>query len=127
MRANRSRDTGPELTLRRLLHRRGLRYRAGLRLDLGVRKVRPDIVFTRARVAVFLDGCYWHRCPSHASFPTANAEYWRAKFDRTVSRDRADDAALNDAGWTVIRVWEHEDAEDAAIRIRTAVLRQGRQ
>jgi DNA mismatch endonuclease (patch repair protein) len=87
--------------------------------------VRPDIVFGPTRVAVFVDGCFWHRCPTHSTRPRANAAYWQAKLDRNVDRDRADDLALKRAGWTVIRVWEHEDASTAADLIETAV-RAGR-
>jgi DNA mismatch endonuclease (patch repair protein) len=121
MEANRRKDTGPERLLRSALHARGLRYRVDRRLDLGARRVRPDIVFTSAKVAVFVDGCFWHRCPLHATHPVANADYWQAKFDRNLERDRADDAALSAAGWTVIRIWEHEDSEDAARRVEAAI------
>jgi DNA mismatch endonuclease, patch repair protein len=120
MQGNRSRDTGPELALRRILHRRGLRYRIEAVVEQGIR-CRADILFRPRRVAVFVDGCFWHRCPIHATDPTANAEYWQAKFDRTVSRDRANDTALIAAGWTVIRVWEHEDPCEAADRIEAVI------
>jgi DNA mismatch endonuclease (patch repair protein) len=116
MRANRSRDTGPELALRRALHARGLRYRVEAVLEPGLR-CRADVVFRSRRVAVFVDGCFWHRCPIHATDPTRNAEYWQAKFERIVARDRKNDAALVAAGWTVVRVWEHEDPLQAADRI----------
>jgi DNA mismatch endonuclease (patch repair protein) len=120
MRANRSRDTGPELALRRALHARGLRYRVEAALEPGVR-CRADVVFRPQRVAVFMDGCFWHRCPLHATDPANNAEYWRAKFERVVARDRRNDVALTDAGWTVVRVWEHEDPAEAADRIEALV------
>jgi len=114
MKANRRADTKPELALRRALHGMGYRYRKDYRLDLagGVR-VRPDIVFTARRVAVFVDGCFWHCCPEHGSQPAANSWYWEPKLRRNVERDRAADAALGDAGWTVIRLWEHESLEGA--------------
>jgi DNA mismatch endonuclease (patch repair protein) len=121
MEANRRADTTPERLLRSALHARGLRYRKDRRIDAGGRHVRPDLVFGPAHVAVFVDGCFWHRCPIHAGFPASNAEYWQAKFDRNVARDRADDAALEAAGWSVIRVWEHEDPADAAQRVEIAV------
>jgi DNA mismatch endonuclease (patch repair protein) len=121
MEANRRKDTGPERLLRSQLHARGLRYRVDRPLVLDGRRVRPDLVFSRARVAVFVDGCFWHRCPAHATHPKANADYWQAKFDRNVTRDRADDAALRSAGWTVVRVWEHEDAVEAASRVQAAL------
>lgn len=125
MEANRRSNTTPERLLRSALRARGLRYRKDRRFDVSGRRVRPDLVFGPARVAVFVDGCFWHRCPVHATHPVANAEYWQAKFDRNVERDRADDAALEDAGWTVVRVWEHEDPAEAAERIETALRALG--
>ena len=118
MRANRRADTRPELALRRALHGRGFRYRKDYRLDLadGVR-VRPDIVFTARKVAVFVDGCFWHCCPEHGSQPAANAWYWEPKLRRNVDRDRAADAALGQAGWTVIRFWEHESIDMAVAKV----------
>lgn len=121
MEANRRTDTTPERLLRSELHGRGLRYRKDRRIEADGIRVRPDLVFGRARVAVFVDGCFWHRCPTHATNPASNAEYWQAKFDRNVQRDRADDAALDAAGWTVVRVWEHEDPADAAMRVETVL------
>lgn len=121
MEANRRSDTSVELRLRSVLHGKGLRFRKDLRFRAGERFVRPDIVFSRARLAVFVDGCYWHRCPAHATHPRSNARFWQQKFQRTVERDRADDAALVSDGWTVIRVWEHEAPQDAADRIATAL------
>jgi len=122
MKANRRADTKPELALRKALHARGYRYRKDLRLDLpsGVR-VRPDIVFTARRVAVFVDGCFWHCCPEHGTQPAANTWYWEPKLRRNVERDRTADAALDSAGWTVVRLWEHESV-DAAVAAVTAVL-----
>lgn len=108
MRANPRRDTRPEVALRAELHRLGLRFRKDLPLRLPDRVVRPDIVFTRARLAVFVDGCFWHRCPEHGNVPRANSEYWGPKLERNVARDRLVDEALAAAGWTVLRVWEHE-------------------
>lgn len=116
----RTRDTQPEVALRSELHRRGLRFRVDLRPVPRVRS-RADIVFTRARVAVFVDGCFWHVCPVHQTWPQSNAEWWREKLERNVARDRQTDAALAAAGWQVIRVWEHESPERAADRIETAV------
>lgn len=122
MRSNRRVDTRPELRLRSELHRRGLRFRKdyGVRPDSG-RLLRPDIVFTRAYVAVFVDGCFWHRCPHHGNDPKANSDYWRVKLDRNVFRDRENDRRLSEAGWTVLRVWEHEEVIKAAERIEQAV------
>lgn len=87
-------------------------------------RARPDIVFTRTRVAVFVDGCFWHRCPEHESFPKTNADWWRKKLDANVTRDRTTDAALTEAGWTVIRIWEHEDLATAADRVEAIVRNQ---
>lgn len=113
--------TAPEVAIRRALHRRGLRYRVNMPLP-GIGKVRPDIVFTRVRVAVFVDGCFWHRCPEHGTSPKTNADWWRQKLDTNVERDRTTDTALVEAGWTVIRIWEHENATNAADRVE-ALLR----
>src|SRR3954465_846748 len=101
-------DTAPERALRSELHRRGLRFRLQRRVDFDRRR-RIDIAFPRERVAVFVDGCFWHRCPEHATFPRANGSFWSDKLDRNVARDRDTDERLRAAGWTVIRVWEHED------------------
>ena len=117
MQANRRRDTKPEVALRSALHARGHRFRKDLRLDLGATKVRPDIVFTRRRVAVFVDGCFWHVCPWHGRQPTTNEWYWSPKLQRNVDRDRRANEALTAAGWTVVRVWEHEAVRDAVAAI----------
>ncbi|WP_082164331.1 very short patch repair endonuclease [Mycolicibacterium obuense] len=82
---------------------------------------RADIVFTRARIAVFVDGCFWHSCPKHGTSPKANAEWWREKLEMNVKRDRDTDSRLRAAGWTVIRIWEHEDSADAAAKVIAAV------
>ena len=84
-------------------------------------RTRPDIVFTRARVAVFVDGCFWHRCPEHGTSPKTNTGWWRRKLDTNVERDRATDAALTEASWAVIRIWEHEDPVAAADRVEAIV------
>jgi DNA mismatch endonuclease, patch repair protein len=117
MLANRRSDTAPELALRSELHVRGLRFRKDHRVDLTDCAVRPDVVFTRARVAVFIDGCFWHRCPLHATDPKANSDYWGPKLRANAARDRRVDDALSAAGWTVVRIWEHEDVIDAADRV----------
>jgi len=121
MRANRRTDTKPELALRRELHRQGLRYRKDYRLDLEGARVRPDIAFTARRVAVFVDGCFWHVCPEHGTKPANNTWYWGPKLARNVERDRAADAALVAAGWRVVRVWEHESLEAAVAAVLAAV------
>jgi DNA mismatch endonuclease, patch repair protein len=125
MRANRRRDTKPELTLRRALHAQGYRYRKDYRLDLAGTRVRPDIAFTARRVAVFVDGCFWHCCPQHGSQPASNTWYWKPKLARNVERDRAADAALTAAGWSVVRVWEHESLEAAVAAVVAALAGKG--
>ncbi len=122
MRANRRTDTKPELALRRALHRLGYRYRKDYRLDLdGGRRVRPDIAFTARKVAIFVDGCFWHACPQHGSKPRANEWYWGPKLLANVERDRVNDTALTTAGWTVVRLWEHLSLEEAVATVVTAL------
>jgi DNA mismatch endonuclease (patch repair protein) len=121
MQANRRRDTKPEVAVRRLLHARGLRYRCDFPLVVEGSRVRPDIVFTRAHVAVFVDGCFWHACPDHGRQPRVNDGYWRPKLQRNKERDERNTSALRNAGWIVIRAWEHESAESIADRIEGAV------
>ncbi len=121
MRRNPRRNTGPEVALRSELHRRGLRFRKDLPLRVPGRVVRPDVVFTRSRLAVFVDGCFWHSCPIHGNQPRANTDYWRPKLARNVARDRAVDEALTGAGWRVLRAWEHEPPEEIAKRIHAAL------
>jgi DNA mismatch endonuclease, patch repair protein len=122
MRANRRTDTKPELALRRALHKLGYRFRKDHRLDLdGGRRVRPDIAFTARRVAVFVDGCFWHACPQHGSKPRANDWYWTPKLARNVERDRAADETLAAAGWHVVRIWEHESLEQALAAVIAVV------
>src|SRR4051794_29597338 len=111
MQGNRRRDTAPERALRSQLHCLGLRFRVDLKLDSGRSAPRPDVAFTRARVAVFVDGCFWHGCPQHGVRPRTNAGYWAAKVRRNQERDRRNELALEQAGWRVLRVWEHERPE----------------
>lgn len=115
-----TRGTAIEYALRRELHRRGLRYRLHRRPVAGLRR-EADLVFPRTRVAVFVDGCFWHACPTHATWPKANAEFWRTKIERNRDRDRETDAQLAEAGWEVVRVWEHDDPAEAAIHIERVV------
>jgi DNA mismatch endonuclease (patch repair protein) len=119
---NRRRDSIAEVELRRALHRAGYRYRVDLPVRVaGHRPIRPDIVFTRVRVAVFIDGCFWHGCGQHGTRPRSNSEYWAAKIEINQTRDREQTAVLERDGWTVIRVWEH-DAPDIAFSSIRAVL-----
>ncbi len=124
MQANRRANTKPEVILRSALHRLGYRYRKDLllRLDDGVR-VRPDIVFTARKVAVFVDGCFWHACPDHGRQPTVNEWYWTPKLARNVERDRKVTNALTAAGWHVVRVWEHETTAAAIEAVTSAIKR----
>jgi len=101
------RDTEPELAIRRLLHSRSVRYRVDARLELDLR-VRGDIVLRGIKVVVFVDGCFWHGCPIHATAPRANAEWWREKLDANATRDRRTDVALTTRGWTVMRLIRNE-------------------
>jgi DNA mismatch endonuclease (patch repair protein) len=114
------RDTRPELALRRALWARGLRYRVDIAPIKGLRR-RADILFTRARVAVLVDGCFWHRCPEHSTTPRANGDWWSAKLSANVERDRDTDRRLKTEGWHVERVWEHEPMQRAADRIERIV------
>lgn len=116
MQGNSRPETKPEIALRSALHRKGFRFRKQTRADPSVR-CRADIVFARERVAVFVDGCFWHACPEHGTSPRTNSPYWTAKLARNVERDRRNDAALASMGWTVLRIWEHEDPSDAAERV----------
>lgn len=119
MRRVRSRDTSCERRLRTALHRRGLRYSLRRRLT-GT----PDVVFVRARVAVFVDGCFWHGCPRHCRRPAGNRAYWAAKIDRNMARDRRVSRRLRAEGWRVVRVWEHQvlaGAERCAARVERIV------
>lgn len=120
MRSNKGRDTKPELALRRAIHARGLRYRVSIRPVPEVRRT-ADVVFTRARVAVFLDGCFWHGCPEHHTKSKTNSQYWADKVTANRRRDVQTDALLRQAGWLVIRIWEHEDPHEAAVRIEDEV------
>jgi DNA mismatch endonuclease (patch repair protein) len=114
------RDTDPELALRQELWRRGLRYRVDVPPIRGLRR-RADLVFSRAKVAVYVDGCYWHSCPIHATVPKANREWWVAKLEANVVRDRDTDSRLGEAGWVVVRLWEHEAVLEAADRVQGIV------
>lgn len=107
MLSNRGRDTGPELDVRKLLHAAGARFRVDFP-PLGGRR-RADIVFTKKHLAIFIDGCFWHSCPEHATVPTRHSEYWIPKLQRNVERDREMDELLQQHDWTVLRFWEHED------------------
>ncbi|MDQ1438214.1 MAG: mismatch endonuclease, patch repair protein [Acidimicrobiaceae bacterium] len=120
MRSNRGRDTGPELALRSALHRRGYRFRVNHRPLRGVRRT-VDVAFTRWKVAVFVDGCFWHGCPEHRTVPATNRAYWEPKLARNVERDRETEGLFGASGWRVVRVWEHETVDDAVRKVAAAV------
>ena len=121
MLGNKRRDTLVELRVRRLLHARGLRYRVDYApLD---KRRRADIVFTRRKIAIFIDGCFWHGCPLHYVKPRTNAQYWLPKIERNIERDLENTHRLEDAGWTVVRFWEHDDPADVADSVGALVDR----
>jgi DNA mismatch endonuclease (patch repair protein) len=122
MSAIRRRDTKPEKAIRSALHARGYRFRVDHRLNLDGVHARPDVVFTRRRVAVFVDGCFWHGCPEHGRRDSIkNPDYWHAKIQGNVVRDDRADRALSAAGWQVVRIWEHEAVQDAVDRVACAL------
>ncbi|MGP2439687.1 very short patch repair endonuclease [Streptomyces sp. JW3] len=121
MQAIRSRDTKPEIAIRRLVHATGLRYRVAARPVPDLRRT-ADMVFRSAKVAVFIDGCYWHGCPEHYVSPKTNSGYWSEKVVRNVTRDRDTDERLREAGWLVLRFWEHEPSDACADKIAATVL-----
>jgi DNA mismatch endonuclease, patch repair protein len=126
MQSNRPRDTAPERALRSAVHALGLRYRVGTRPVPGLRRT-GDLVFPRARVVVFLDGCFWHGCPDHHTVAKTNADYWSQKAVENRRRDLETDRLLGDAGWVVLRVWEHEAPAEAALRVAVLVRERSAQ
>ncbi|WP_344232195.1 very short patch repair endonuclease [Kribbella hippodromi] len=121
MQAIRRVNTKPEVRLRSALHRCGYRFRKDLSIYTSARRVRPDIVFTARKVAVFVDGCFWHCCPEHGRQPAVNSQYWSPKLQRNVDRDRLANAALIHDGWSVVRIWEHESVSDAVAKVIAAL------
>jgi DNA mismatch endonuclease, patch repair protein len=119
MMGNRS-ESAVERALRSELHRRGLRFRKHGSPLPGLR-CKADVIFTRQRLAVFVDGCFWHRCPEHRSAPKANAGWWTAKLDANVARDRRNDRILRDAGWTVLRFWTHTPTAEMSEQVVEAL------
>lgn len=116
------RDTKPERELRSLLHARGIRFYVDRAPDPNLRR-RADILFPRQRIAVFVDGCFFHGCPIHGTWPKHNAVFWRRKIETNIQRDRDTDERLRALGWQVVRIWEHEDPRDAADRVEQIVKR----
>ncbi|WP_153456625.1 very short patch repair endonuclease [Streptomyces smaragdinus] len=115
-----SRDTKPETAVRKILFAAGRRYRLNVKVP-GMSRRTIDIAFTRAKVAVFMDGCFWHGCPEHATQPKSNAAWWREKLDKNMTRDTETNAHLTAAGWTVLRFWEHEEPAEVAVKVAAAV------
>ena len=120
MRRQRRKDTGPEIQLRRALHRLGYRFRVNYPVPERRRRT-IDIAFTRAKVAVFVNGCFWHACPEHGSWPQANSVWWREKLTKNSARDTDTDECLEAAGWTVVRVWEHSSLNEAVEQVLAAL------
>lgn len=120
MRRFKSRDTKPELAVRRLLHAAGLRYRLHTKVPEHPRRT-IDIAFPGAKIAVFVDGCYWHACPEHGKVPNRNSGWWAEKLRRNVERDAETNLALERSGWTVLRAWEHEDPSAVADRVERTI------
>lgn len=120
-------DTGPEVRLRAALHAKGLRFRKSVLIRLPHGRTRPDIVFSRRKVVVYVDGCFWHSCPHHGSVPTANADYWIPKLQRTLERDRLNDEALQAAGWIVVRIWEHKALDEAVALVQATLTVEAEQ
>lgn len=125
MAAIRRRDTKPEVAARSALHRRGYRFRKDYAIRLNGKLVRPDIAFTRQRVAVFIDGCFWHCCPEHGRQPGVNGEYWSPKLAGNVERDQRQTAALQTNGWTVLRFWEHQGTDQIVAALTYVFDRRG--
>lgn len=123
MKAAKPKDTAPEKALRSELHKRGLRYQIDIRPIENLNR-RADIVFRSAKVAVFVDGCFWHGCPIHGTQAKANAEFWKHKIKRNHERDAETDQLLKKAGWKVVRVWEHENPEKASTKIQKIILKR---
>ncbi|MCK8609312.1 very short patch repair endonuclease [Agromyces sp. C10] len=120
MQGNRGRDTSTEMRVRKALFASGYRYRVNYRPLPSLRRT-ADIAFTRAKLAVFIDGCFWHGCPLHFTQPKANAAYWTAKIQRNRERDRETNEVLEQAGWKVARYWEHEPVAEVTSSIRALV------
>jgi len=120
MQSNRPKNTGPELAVRSALHRAGLRFRVHYRPLHGIKR-EVDIAFTGKRVAVFVDGCFWHGCPVHATRPATNVDWWATKLDGNIARDRNTDEVLTKAGWRVLRFWEHVPPAEVVVAVASQV------
>ena len=123
MQRQKRRDTGCEMAVRRLLHAEGIRYRVDFK-PLSDERFRADIGWKTRRIAVFIDGCFWHACPQHCTMPKRNTEWWEAKLRANSARDQRADAVLRSRGWAVLRFWEHEPPHEVAAAIRTHLMRR---
>lgn len=117
MKANKRANTQPEVLIRKYLHGAGFRFRKDYNIKVGKKNLRPDIVFTKLKIAVFIDGCFWHSCPSHGHIPKSNIHYWEPKLKKNIQRDKDTDKALKDAGWKIVRIWEHVPVREASKQI----------
>ncbi|GFG52314.1 hypothetical protein MAGR_37550 [Mycolicibacterium agri] len=117
MAAIRRRDTKPEVKLRSALHGLGFRFRKDYAIKVNGKVIRPDVAFTRHRIAVFIDGCFWHSCPKHGRKPSVNSDYWSPKLEGNARRDLQQTCALRAAGWVVLRFWEHEDLDSMVTQV----------
>lgn len=123
MQAAKPRDTAPEKALRSSLHNRGLRFRVDQKIIKDLNR-KADIVFRSAKVAVFVDGCFWHGCPIHGTSAKANAKFWKNKIERNQARDLDTNSRLKKAGWRIVRVWEHEDPEKTSQKILRLIVKR---
>lgn len=123
MRGNRGVDTRPEVAIRSLLHKEGLRFRVARGVQVDGYRTRPDIMFPREKVVVYVDGCFWHSCPKHGNTPKSNGGYWAPKLADNVARDRRINAALRRNGWHVLRYWEHQPSEKVVAQVSAILIR----
>ena len=114
MKANKRANTKPEVLIRTHLHRAGYRFRKDFNIKINGKNYRPDIAFTKQKVAIFIDGCFWHLCPIHGHIPKTNIHYWEPKLKKNSERDKNSNKVLRKAGWKVVRVWEHVSIKEAA-------------
>jgi DNA mismatch endonuclease (patch repair protein) len=125
MKGNHKTGTRPERRLRSFLHKRGLRFRVNYAVRTPGCEVEADIAFPHAEVAVMVDGCFWHICPTHGTRPRTNDGYWSVKLQRNVERDRRVDSDLKEAGWIIVRIWEHMTLDEAATLVNAALAERG--
>lgn len=125
MKANKRANTKPEILIRSSLHKLGYRFRKDFLIRVSNRAIRPDIVFTKYKIAIFVDGCFWHLCPQHGHIPKSNIHYWEPKLNKNAVRDRADTNLLKFEGWQVLRIWEHTPSQEA-VQLILSFLKENR-